>query len=332
MKEHDFAQPSREFYTEGGKPHDPESVKMYEKLSLESSEQSPEFKALLGRLDFDAIKQLFLELARKTDIDPAQMNFVEPDRIVERNLNNASANFRMSMNAIEIDPAELKGLESEEISDPVLKLLEIVMHEEGHAVSKTKCSGKFTPDGFWPSSMRSGYSLDVFPRDPNLRHHTVFGLFDEGVTEKISRELGKKYLDSHPDIADPAQVQKMREYYDDDNQIKAYDLPVSFVEAFIAHVAHRAEVAEDLVWGAIIRGKLEGTDLDGSDFAVLFAEMFNDNFQEELSGMSSEKDESKLIQLMEMDKLKTIKPELWERINKRIIASAEYELEKNKAA
>ena len=326
MKEYNFTQPSREFRQPDRQPADPEVVRLFEEHANESLELSAEFREILARIDFAAIRNLYAEVARQTDVDPGKMNFVGPDRILELDdPAGPTGQYGVDINRIEINYGSIKRIAAGNKDTEAVLVFDTLMHEEGHAVSKNKCVGKITPKQFNPEFVQSGYSQDVFPYHQDGEQISAFGMFEEGVTEKLSRQLGRKYIDTQPDLASAEARQGLREYYENDSKAKTYDLAVSFVEAFIARLSHESGVLEETVWGAIIRGKFEGADLSDTDFAVLFSEMFGDKFLERLADINSADEELRLVRLMDIDKLKDINPQLRERVNKRIDAFSAYE-------
>jgi len=310
-----------EFLKKSGEPEDPRLLKTRELVTRKEAElikkENPEFEELLTQVDFEWMKKAFQAILARFKIDPDTINFVEPGMVVPDNSIRGLASY---------DPDKLIRINYEEIgknlrwsSNPAVVLAIIILHEECHAISRNICVGYFDYDeeGRRNIKAKSGYAQHIIgvEGDKTVTQSESYSLFDEGVTEKIARELVIKYLESHPNLED---LNKRKKIYEDDSKPKVYNLAVSLVEAMIVKIANETGVSREMVWQAIVRGKIEGEDLGDADFREMFSEVFTSQFLKDLRTANVEEGQARTIPMMGSLGLGQIDPDLLKRIQKRI--------------
>lgn len=318
---------SREFFSSSGVPEseqNPFLEKERDKI-LREPERNPEFDKYLDAIDMDAIKSSLFDLLKRSDVDPESFNFLGRDKIVFNHEDGLIGSYQAVLNIIGINP-ELMAKRCKEIGLPIkMTLLDTVVHEQIHGISKLTCRGVMeaieVESVLKDFSHQSGYSLaETKHEGGKAMNSTFFELFEEGVTELLSRRTVREYLKSHKDYASPEEIAEYIKIMDDDSVRKSYDLSVSFVEAFIEKLAHQTGVSKDTVWGAVLRGKFEGEDMTDPEFGVLAAGVFDAGMLERLAVLNHPSQDFSMIRLMEKMDISVINPELWDRIEKRISA------------
>jgi hypothetical protein len=267
--------------------------------------------ALIDRLDLEWVKKYLSAIMTKTSEDPTKINFIPRDKIILNPNLNVGGIFNPDDNMIEINPVTISAAVYRFQGSRNLFLLRDIIHEEAHAVSKIKKV---------PVGIRSGYATRT-KEDKNTTW--TYALFDEGVNEKLTRQITNEYIKSHPDIASDQELQAFQEIFRDDKSNGAYTLPVSLVETMITKISHETSIPQEMVWEGILRGKFEGDDLAEEDLNNLFAEIFSQEFMDQLRNTHPGRQENQIAQMIQNLDLGTLDPELWGRIQKRIKAVAE---------
>ncbi|HEY4510368.1 MAG TPA: hypothetical protein VJJ73_00845 [Candidatus Paceibacterota bacterium] len=317
-----------EFYKKSGEPEDPERLKsralVYRKRAEAAKKENPELESLLARIDFQWIKRRMETLLSKSGKSPEEINFLGPESVVPGRTDGDVAIYRNNANQIFIDLDKIKSVSTERTLLP--NIIHIIIHEEIHAVSRNKCAGLFErdSDGFLRVNIQSGYTQLHVETGPEAFEDIAYCLFDEGVTEKITQELTVDYFKSHPDSYE---YKKAQAYYDSDETKKSYILPTSLVDAMISKIANETGFSKQMVWQAIVRGKIEGEDLSDPDFESMFAEIFTPDFIRSLAE-ATEEDELRLISMIESLDLEKNDPDLLARIKKRIEVAAQIHKER----
>ena len=315
-----------EFLKHSGEPEDQVLLKtrdlVFRKEAALRKKENPEFEALLAKVDFVWIKSAFREILIKSSVDPERLNFVDPELIISDNSIEDVANHNVMTGAITVNLDRIKEATSNKSDIGILQsLIMVLLHEEVHAFSRNKCFGYFEYDyeGKRKIKIQSGYTRHeavVKGREEIIDSSHSFELFDEGVTEKLSRELVVSYFGGHTDLGD---VKAVRSFYEDDDKVKHYNLGVSLVEAMMAKIANESGVSGDMVWQSIIRGKIDGENLSDNDFKDLFAETFTEKFIEDLARASGDNEMRANFMIASLN-LGKIDPDLLTRIQKRIDA------------
>lgn len=328
---------SREYYNLQGLPDDPGIIAAREskvRKEIHESERDPEMEQVLAKIDFEWLKHRFGRDLIHTDIDPNSLNFIPAEMFtVDRTLDHQGL-YSVTDNHILANPDVLRNHAKRWQLPAELLWLWFVVHEEGHAVSKSDCTGMFGEEGDSPNYLlRRGYSLYHANDEDVSEEYDTYDILEEGLNEKRSRVIVLEYLQAHPDFVDRANTEKLKALFADDHRHKVYDLEISLVEIMIDHLSRETGVSPQTVWQAMLRGKLEGEDLARSDFQELARQFFSEKFLEQLRTEVS--DPNKPLQALPLLKelnLTSVDPMLRRRIEARIQAAQPPEEELGLAA
>ncbi len=319
--------PSREYLQSSGVPEDPGSVAEHEaevRQEINETERDPELERMLAKIDWDWLKQKLASPLQHTDIDPASLNFLTPERITTDDSLESEALYSIRDNQLLIKIEEIQEVQKQWQVPLELMFLYLIAHEEVHIVSKSECVGLFGDDPKY--TLRTGYSLFHGNDKDESREFDTYTVLEEGLTDRWAREVVLEYLQAHPDFADAAGTAEFRAKLTDDHWHKKYDLEVSVVEAMIDHLAQETEVKPETVWNAMLRGKLEGEDLTRQDFQQLARQFFSKKFLEQLKTVAAEpKEPLKSLSLLKELNMSSIDPALRTRIEARIQAARSLE-------
>ncbi|MBI2356152.1 MAG: hypothetical protein HYV13_03030 [Candidatus Doudnabacteria bacterium] len=298
-----MANKSREVLTHTGEPEAPDKIQAIENEVLTDAEKrSPEFLAYLGKVDFDLLRKLFFEIFKRIGMDETSFNFLGPERIVE---SNHGTTYSGIDNAIII---ALKNLEA--TGRPTEQdFAHVLIHEEVHATAKTICRGEIDPTwlaDYFPNKVNSipenqfrelryGLSRLTLPKKSIHGRTRVFYLLNEGVTEKLAREIFEKYANVK-DMDVKEHGKKVNDEKNPENYY--YPIPVRFVEALVDRIAKETGLESKMVWESFVRAAYTGEDMENPELRQAFAETISDDFLSRLSRLEIG-DEEQMLELIE---------------------------------
>lgn len=227
------------------------------------SERSAEFNEALSGLDLGLMRRLIQEEAEKCGREKgSSLNFLEQDRIGEIEIRTLDSSMPISFynsatNEIEVD---FNGMaEQAERQNPFLSkegfkayLVAVLIHEQLHAATELQALGYV------------GY-----------QHFRGYQVWNEGVTEKLARELTEKYYKSSADFS---KYDQSRSYN--------YESAVLLVDAVIAKLSETTGFDQETIWNAIKRGMFENSDLETKELQELFEQALPADFFKNLRTMS----------------------------------------------
>lgn len=227
------------------------------------SERSAEFNEALASLDLGLIRRLIQEEAEKCGREKgSSLNFLDQSRVGEIEVRAHDDSIPISFynsatNEIEVD---FNGMaEQAERQNPFLSkegfkayLVAVLVHEELHAATELQALGYV------------GY-----------QHFRSYQVWNEGVTEKLARELTEKYYKSGADFSK----------YDQSKSYN-YESAVLLLDAVIAKLSARTGFDQETIWGAIKRGMFENTSLETKELQELFEQALPVDFFKNLRTMS----------------------------------------------
>lgn len=245
-----------------------------------------EAEKVLERLDTPALEQIFDELREHSGAQD-KSTFQDP-RYIHIDPSLPHLGICQSDGSIVMNPLAIeRDLGNDALASDIRReVLRTLIHEETHAVSNgvhyegaiTSRIVKFVADMKQRSTTLSvsGFRRHVYdpttPPDPilgwELKEHVEFNFFNEGVTEKIARQIFDEYLRRTGDRA---------HYLDKHGSIPEspyYENLVHFADLFIATLAHATGVPQEHVWDAVIAGYMRGLDLRGTELKQFFEETF----------------------------------------------------------
>lgn len=284
---------SREFFNADNTPEDP---KLQRARELEAGERIArerkitEVEVLLDQIDFDLLRDIFKDDIKKTGISVSEINFLRKDRI--SHLYRDRGAYASDTNIIQIGYDNILGSSEAYDVDVRLMFLEVLIHEETHAVSKTRCWNLLEEKGN-PSVAKSGYASAMDQRNETGNLELIgdmFRLFNEGVTQKRAREVLVEYLrrTGYSEKENLAHFEHILDEYD------PYRKAIQITEALTRRLAKANGVSEEAAWGAIMRGYYEGEDLLREDFQEWFGETLPPGFMDKLM-MADDEDLAELL-------------------------------------
>ncbi len=241
--------------------------------------KSVELETLLSSIKFDVLENIFAEYGLKCGIEKENLNFLKPNKVWDYD-NSSDPNtigaYEVERNIIQVNLESIKKklLIPEKTKEVLLALL---CHEETHAISKNECHiinfNIYDPKSreiivIDRDESQSGY--DKFVQN-GLVYQKFFRDFNEGVVEKLGREIYTKYREHDPSIDSSIGVHI------------AYDAEIEVVEAAIERIAGETSLDKKTVWEAIINTLLKG-DFYDQEIQEGLQEIFNPQIFKELSG------------------------------------------------
>lgn len=296
----------RSYRTSQGAPEDLIWIKNKESIAEQTAENnSQEFKELLSKIDFDVLEEIFMEKYGRP-FYLKDLNFLRPDRIVGdfHEPNGTIGSYDSELNAIHVYSNALRK-DLKKSADGLsfhIHFLEVIAHEETHAISRSFCQGGREAESWLTilkprtKKIKSGYR-EIETRVRGVREEVVSSLyeaFDEGVNEKMSREVVLGYLKktgvSSDAISAYAAIRKEKGHY---------QTHVQFVDDVVSDISRKSDVPAEQVWRALVGGKLSGQSI-GPDHREFFAEFFYPSFLQELMRAKSHKDVSHMMLKMRL--------------------------------
>jgi|GEM_PF-1836732 len=279
---------SREFLTSNGEPENVEFVKKIENIYLNKyeKEQSDELKELLNSVDFSVLEDEFNIIAEKSGIDKNKLNFIGKEKVFDFKKDSRDGlefgrigRYDPGANCIAVDINGLNLLARNFNFDKQKLFLYLMCHEETHATGKTRCVGfnEFKEEKEDSMSVRTGYSEYITIKDEyeKVYHTEILSPFNEGITEKIGREVLDSYFQKTGILGDDFKKKLEREY----GSSNLYGYEVSFVDTFIKRISADTGVSEMDVWNAFKRGFYNGEDLLGDlELREFWKEIFGEEF------------------------------------------------------
>jgi hypothetical protein len=235
---------------------------------------------------------------------------------------------------VEMDPAKIEK-ESRDLGVAYnATVLKDLCHEMVHSTNRTFVRGwnEYSHGKVDAYDRVSGYQKISKERHGKKEvTDRLFTMFDEGVTEKLARELAIKYMEQEKvlgktDFLKSEEIDQATNTFsktflyklDGNLSTGAFieDLAVDLVNAFIAKVSREAGVPQKMVWESIIRGQYEGEDMDSFETKQLLAETVSPGFAERLRDADTDQ---KLLDLV--NELKQISRPKREELKKRGLVS-----------
>jgi hypothetical protein len=291
-------QRSREFFSSAGIPEDPDVIQMREGKT--GNPLPPKIAEKIARFDFEYLKRAFTKILERSGMDAEHLSLVPPERFFrgEGNQYNPvnhliniehyfldepkpkkSETFRYNRDIVApagLDSTWTDWTETEREAD----LIHAIIHEEIHAISKSRLIGAWEGEeseeknevdfqNGYKQVLLKGGEADIFLRD-----------FDEGVTDKLAREITRQYLLDHG-----WSEQKVKEAYGE--VIEVYDAGrygsyIRLVEALVKKIAKDVHQSQEVVWESIVRGKMEGERFEEQEVVQLFRDAVGEGFLEQL--------------------------------------------------
>lgn len=304
----------REIYSQPWVPEDPSVTKERDKKSVEELLARPEgkcseqMKEILDGIDFDLLGKIFQDTALKYHIKEP-LNFIGKERIFGIKLSKTPHydDIRnvifVADNGIGKERKSRKKLDSEYenfcrklYGGIAIQVLHSIIHEEVHAaINKVILNGW---EGFldkYPKEIQNGYGIagersDENPNDNfgknffGKKHFVSFAAFNEGVTEKLAREIFLNYIKEN-------NKQEEAIVYTENlvsrPEITNYNQEVSLVNAIVKHMSGVTGKSEEEMWEFFVGGMAAGETFENKQIREFFARIFGQNFLKDLSKIST---------------------------------------------
>lgn len=223
-------------------------------------------------VDFSRIHKLLEAIYRRCGRKD-EMNFVPPERVYARDDLKTEKKwdtyYEWVKNYINISLDKIRGIAEKRGFTPETIFLHGVIHEEIHATATPKSQGS--------DVLRSGY-YHYYPKgkgDGLSPGYTLYSAWNEGVTEKLAREVTRKYLeevrgtdagavqDFDRCISEEGEVlSKVEDWRSEQKAILPYGSEVMLVDYLIDVVSQDVGVSRETVWQAFVRGMYDEDVLD----------------------------------------------------------------------
>ncbi|OGH93644.1 MAG: hypothetical protein A2538_01240 [Candidatus Magasanikbacteria bacterium RIFOXYD2_FULL_41_14] len=297
-------QPER-FQTLLDQAEEPVRERLFTEKSDRSSFEvwSKAVEEFLSRVNMVELQNIFEEIGAKSGVSPEKLNFNEAEVVVEdfKKLEESGSAFdgfySPHANKIFLDAkllvakAWIQGGQKQKTKGHLIvdenlmfaNVLHTMIHEKVHAISYNRLEEQKIDsivkraavwviehmlDGMVPVRLgksRGGYSEHDRTQGSSSSR---FRLFDEAVTERLTRDIMKKYLlRCHGETYTPQTVKDVLDILEVND---GYKKERKFLDEVIVGMAQYLKMSETDVWNAIVRSKIEGMDLDDPDVKPVF--------------------------------------------------------------
>ena len=172
-------------------------------------------------------------------------------------------------------------------------LVHVVCHEGTHMVANNMYKGNLNQESGYnkvsPESYDTESEKERKIKKGQLIRHDIYSLFNEAVTEKISREVFKDYILGNQKIvtkeAAESYLNRLSNEAGDIEKYKHYGPEVILLDQMISKMAEELEISQESIWHSIKRGYFEEGSSIFEDPEVIagFADIFSKDFLENLS-------------------------------------------------
>lgn len=287
--------------------------------ALDRIPKSIELEKLVQEINFDILRQILQEIAHRSTLDIDSMNFINTKGISYKAHMFLTAGWDPQENIILLNPDRILSDAEYLKVDKFLYSLYILIHEESHAASRSICFGEIDEAERDDSNdqKRNTGKRDFIPADftvftqggylqrlklPQEDHRTFYTLFEEGVNEKLAREVWQLYIERDTTLVDRVggeNIEKMSTILVSNDQRLNFSKAVHFIDKLVQHISSYTGFDEKMVWQAIIRSKFEAQDMLDLDIQEGFAEIFSPDFLDRLSEMSRTEQMAELLNEIE---------------------------------
>lgn len=257
-------------------------MQSFERLGAHNTERSQseqlQFSELLKSFDFDTLDKLINDRAREVGYTDITLQSLRADTFYELTSDKKgdydpeSKRIGIGIRKVEQDAAQ-SGIDATKLA------AHGIIHEEMHAVSGQHHIIEYRP---FKLSVQVGFDQreQTKPR--------MFWLWNEGVTEKLAREIYWKYA-SAKDSATAEDIktymEKIEEYGRSANEF--YQPEVDLVNAFIERMAKEIGDSPTLVWNSIVHGLLRGERWSAGEIEEWTRDILPPNFMGDLERFST---------------------------------------------
>lgn len=262
--------------------------------SIETSQSEQlQLNELLESFDFDSLDEIIAARAREVGYSNLPLRALRADAFYQLKTDKKgdydpqSKSIGLGVRKVEWNAAEA-GIDAKKLATHG------IIHEEMHAISGQHYVLEYEP-----------FKLDAqvgFDQRTQTKPR-MFWLWNEGVTEKLAREMYEKYAVAKRS----ATVEEIRAYMERVEEYgrgakEFYQPEVDLVNAFIEKVAKEVGVPTALVWGSITQGLLRGEKWSAEEFEELARDILPPNFMSDLENISVHEAAERLAQELGQEK------------------------------
>jgi len=234
----------------------------------------------------------------------AEIDLVPPERIFSKYVSGRVGRYILRPREIDFSLEDaLRLAERLGVDEKFLKT-HYLIHEQIHAASDTGCSD----ETLLTRSFQVGSAKTTQIKGIGLTISGLCRLWDEGITEKLSREVFASY-------AVKTGMAKQKEIDDYFTTIKkhtgqkrdCYSSEVKLVDAFIGRIAEETSLDPETIWNSLVDSFLTGTQFDDQEICKFAKEVLPENFLEDLKAASSHSTVERLTRELHRGKTNSFK-------------------------
>ncbi len=238
------------------------------------------FENALDTIDFKLLESLF-----QKRIHPYfnKENFISRWDIAHEALSTSFALYESKHKVIVVDYDSVASSDEKKINE--YRLLHAVIHEETHALSNPTHSINETED-VYISERQIGFdqhkiTIPKFDKEEtyeidyeNQKSQRIFHFFNEGVTEKFTREIFDEY-------ATYKQFELTKE--DKQEMLNIYDLNIQFFDLIVGYIAQKLHLEKQYITEAFYGSMFKGEDLADPELQKAFTEAISPSLSKTLT-------------------------------------------------
>lgn len=220
-------------------------------------------------------------IRRRAQLPDEELNYVPLERIVAGGTHGYSGRYDDANKVIHFDLPYMRNYLAKITEvNPEMLGEHIFIHEQVHAVSHGDSHESDDED----DEDRVGYGRRTRIPGTSLTLRGGFFKFNEGVTDKLARELYREYAHNTGSATD-ADVENYLTHLDTSPRAEEYmyKREIALVDALVDRIAAEVGVPRDIVWKALSRDFFRNERIDGDDFEELAKGILPNHFLEDLS-------------------------------------------------
>jgi hypothetical protein len=256
-----------------------------------------EWQEFLNRVDFSALKKVFVRIAARCQIPEDKMNFLDKQRVFPIETFDGEGGGSQYFPDRNVILLSIPNIETKEIYKKVygnsdMLGLAYLVHEETHATARNICVGLVNQgrghDEFF-QKIQNGFSRTHIDPEEESRYaqssYGAFFAFNEGMIEKLSQEILFAYTE---EVNWPEEkVGPYRKTLKENSKDDVYSSEVSLIDAIIKGLAKKNGQSERVVWESLVNALLHGENFEENEIVELFEEAFGPSFLVDLAELSS---------------------------------------------
>lgn len=264
----------------GGREEVPQEVVESKEPEIQWSQEK---KEILENIDFDKIKEIFLNRIAKFGIGEDTINVVPKEKIEPAEGDLYSGYYNEEKNIILLENAvdeEHRQEIRERYGSEALQFLKYLLHEETHAVAKNIPNDNgSSQNGYFRRLKASNESYKKWKRGE------LFHGLNEGVIEKFSREIFFEYVKQ---VKWPKhEVDVYRNSTKLESQDWGYSKDIELIEVIVNHLANKNNIAKEEAWELMVGGLVQGETFENSELERIFSDSFGTGFLKDLAKINA---------------------------------------------